>query len=553
MNIEININDKRKINVPANTTIKEIVNNNKDLLDRPIVGAKVNNEIVSANYKVNKDANITLFDNTDINGYKMYQAGLKFVLEAAIKTIYGGITEVIFDHSIGRGIHATIKNVLFEEKDLPVLKNTMQSFIDKDLEFTKINVDAKEAMTYYKKINQNEKAINIHNVSNQIVVFYKLNNFLNYYYVDMPFSTKCLDKFDILFVNNNEIVLMFPEDTKDINKQLENYMNVIESFKSRDEWLDKLNIPYISDINKVISEGNILEIVRTCETNFNNRIFEIARSVIYRGAKYLMLAGPSSSGKTTTAKKLCLTLKSMGMEPLLISTDDYFKDKKDSPKNEDGSYNFEGLDAIDIEILNKDLKSLINNEEVNVPQYNFLKGMKEFGNRKVKLGNNGIIVIEGLHSLNDELTKGIDPNLKYKVYLSPFISVNIDRHNYISSTDLRLLRRMIRDNNNRGTDPISTIESWHTVRTGEEENIFPFISQADVIINTALPYEVGVLKVYALPLLFSITTDSPYYEEARRLIDFLRTFFEIPSEYVTNESIIREFIGGSAFRERGEK
>ena len=265
-----------------------------------------------------------------------------------------------------------------------------------------------------------------------------------------------------------------------------------------------------------------------------------------------MLAGPSSSGKTTTAKKIMLTLQSMGVKPIVISIDDYFVDRGQTPLDSNGKPDFECLEALDVESLNKDLNNLLLGNEVDLPRYNFILGKKEYKNNYVKLDENGIIIMEGLHTLNDKLTPSISNDLKYRVYLSPFIAVNIDRHNYISSTDLRLIRRIIRDNNNRGYDISKTLEIWQSVRNGEEKNIFPFISNADAILNTSLPYELSVLKIYITPLLFSINNDSPYYEEARRLIYFLRNFFPISSEYVSEESIIREFIGGSVFRNEGD-
>ena len=347
---------------------------------------------------------------------------------------------------------------------------------------------------------------------------------------------------------------MFPnEENKNIKQNYLDYVKVIDTFKIRTAWLKMLGTFYISDINRLLSKGTISDFVRICELNFDSSIYEICKSVAEKNKKYVLISGPSSSGKTTSAKKVCLHLKALGFEPLLISTDDYFKNRDETPKNPDGTYDYEGLDALDIELFNKDLKALSNSEEVVIPSYNFITGVKEFDNKPTKLGNNGIIVIEGLHSLNDKLTKYIDNELKYKIYLSPFIAVNIDRHNYVSSTDLRLIRRIVRDNNNRGCNAEATIEMWQRVRDGEEKNVFPFLKNADVILNTALSYEFGVLKTNALPLLYDITNDSPYYEEARRLINFLRIFFDIPSEFVSDESIIREFIGGSVFRNEGDK
>ena len=260
--------------------------------------------------------------------------------------------------------------------------------------------------------------------------------------------------------------------------------------------------------------------------------------------KFILVAGPSSSGKTTTNSKIASYLEALGYDAIKISLDDYFVNREDTPKDENGKYDFECLEAIDVKLFNEDLQRLLNGEEISLPIYNFISGKREYPKKYVKLKENSIFLIEGLHALNDKITEGIDNKYKYRIYLSPFIPINIDMHNYVSTLDLRLLRRIVRDNRTRGYDCLKTIDNWQSVRNGEEKYIFPYIHQADVIINTALAYEVGVLKVYVEPLLLSVGVDSEYYEEARRLIGFLKQFFPIPGEYVNDDSILREFIGG---------
>jgi uridine kinase len=552
--VEIKINNNI-ISVDKNTTIRDIVNTYKDIVNYPIVGVKVNNEIVNYNYKVVRPVNVNFFDSNDLNGYKMYQAGLKFVLEVALKNAFGSDVDIEYDHSMARGIHATILNKHdFNKNDTVELKKAMLKIIENNLPFIKLNIESVEASNYYDSIKYYEKSLNIHNITNQIIILYRLDKYINYFYTEMPDTTGVLTKFDLTYINSNEIALMFP--TPHTNNSVPAYIHygkVIDCFKQGKDWLNRIGIPYVSDINNIIENGNVKDLIKTCETNLDNNIHQVALTAINKGIKYLLIAGPSSSGKTTTAKKIALNLRSQGMEPIMISTDDYFLDREYTPMNSDGTPDFEGLNAIDIDGLNKDLNDLVAGKEVKLPSYNFISGHREYSNKTYRLKENGIVVMEGLHTLNDELTKKLDKNLKYKVYLSPFIPVNIDRHNYISTTDLRLLRRIIRDNNNRGYDVAKTIECWQSVRKGEEKNIFPFIDQADEVINTSLAYELGVLKVYVIPLLYSITNSSPYYPEARRLIYFLKAFFPISSEYVSHDSIIREFIGGSSFRNEGDK
>lgn len=549
--IEVTLNGKKKINVPYNTTIKDIVLNNQDVCEDKIVGAKIYNQIVDFKHEIKKNVDIYLFGINDIDGYKMNQAGLKFVLEVALKNNYEG-ADVSFDHSIGNGIHITINNVKFTKADVDKLKIEMNKIIQKDEVIQKLIIDAKEAVSFYERKGYTEKALNAHNLSTTILSIYRLEKYFNYFYCEMPYSTGYLNDFELIYMNDNELALTLPINYTFNYVDYKKYSKITECFAKDMNLLDDYHIPYISDINKYISLGNSRNLIRLCETHFDNRVHDVALEAMRRNVKYLLIAGPSSSGKTTTAKKIALNIQSMGYHPILISTDDYFLNKKDSPKKPDGTYDFESIKCVDVEKLNKDLKDLIDGKEVLLPKYNFKTGLREYSVIPTKLGDKAVIVIEGIHCLNDELTPNLDKSLIYKVYLSPLMPVMIDRHNYLSTTDLRLIRRIIRDNNNRGCDISKTIELWTSVRHGEEKNIFPYLEKADVIINTALPYELSVLKVYAEPLLYSVKEDSPHVEEARRLIKYLNNIYPIPSEYVEEDSILREFIGGSIFKKEGE-
>ena len=302
--------------------------------------------------------------------------------------------------------------------------------------------------------------------------------------------------------------------------------------------------PYLSDMNSLVSASKIDEFIKSNEILYMEDLIKASDKIIsMRDVKMVLIAGPSSSGKTTTMKRLKSILKARGYEPIGISTDDFFVDREDTPKNDLGEKDFECLQAIDLELFNKTLEKLLNEEEVELPEYDFINGKKVFKGSKVKLKDNSLLLIEGLHCLNDDLIPYIDSKYKFKIYLSPFIPLNIDRHNYISTLDLRLIRRIVRDNRTRGKKVDETIKEWQVVRKGEENYIFPYVYQADMIINTALAYEIGVLKVYAIPLLYSVGLDSPYYNEARRLIHYLEVFFPIPAEFVPSGSVLREFIG----------
>lgn len=547
--INITFNDDSVLEVDRGTTIYELSKLYQPKMENNIVGAEIDNETVSMETKIMKNTKINFIDANSTNGYKINKYGLEFVTEVALKEEFGDDYEVTFDHSIANGIHMSIiSDNKFTLNDAKRLKIKMNEIISNDERINEINVEKKEAISYYTKVKATEKAANIHNLTRRIVTVYKLRSYINYFYSEMPYSTGCLNKYDLVFLGDNKLVLLFPSPcTKFKVPEYIHYQNVIKCFDEGKKWINSLKIPYIADLNKKIADSKIEDLIKIVETNFNNNIHELVDDILAKKARFVLFAGPSSSGKTTTTKKIALQLRSRGYQVLIISVDNYFKDKVDTPKDENGNYDFECLEALDLKLLNKQLKDLISGKKVSLPEYNFVTGEKEYKNEPIKIDDNCIILMEGLHCINDEMTPDLDPALKYKVYLSPFIPINVDRHNYISTTDLRLMRRIVRDNRTRATDVGATISYWNTVRNGEEKYIFPYINNVDKILNTSLVYEVGVLKVYVEPLLYSVKSDSPAYNEARRLINSLGTFFPIPSDYVTDESILREFIGSCVF------
>lgn len=546
--IKILYNNGKELEVDKNTKIIDIVKLLPPQIKTRVVGSKIDNAIVSMDTKLKRDTVINFIDSNDLAGYKMYQAGLKFVFLAAIYDIFGKEIEASFDHSIMRGMHITIKGLQITNKEIIRIKERMTKIINDDLRILKMNVLSKEMVEFYKKEKKIPNCYNVSNIDDALVTLYKLENYFDYFYVEMPYSTGCLSRFDLVALNDSEVVLLFPTPrTKNEVPSYVHYEKVIECFKNEKNWLKSLDIPYAYQVNKVVASGKIKDLIRLSEINYDNKIHEVATKILERNSKFVMIAGPSSSGKTTTCKKLSLDLQARGIKTLTISVDDYFKNRVDTPKLPDGKYDFESIASIDVESLNKDINDLLVGKEVSLPTYNFVSGVREFVKGKTKIDSNYIILMEGLHCLNDELTPYINNDIKYKIYLSPFMPLNLDSNNYISTTDLRLIRRMIRDNRTRGNDVSKTICSWQDVRSGEEKYIFPYINTSDVIINTSLVYELGVLKVFAEPLLYSVGTDSLYYEEARRLINFLKNYYPISSEYIADDCVLREFIGGSCF------
>ena len=546
--IKIIYNNGKELEVDKNTKIIDIVKLLPPQIKTRVVGSKIDNAIVSMDTKLKRDTVINFIDSNDLAGYKMYQAGLKFVFLAAVYDIFGKEIGVSFDHSIMRGMHITINGLQITNKEIIRIKERMTKIISDDLRILKMNVFSKEMVEFYKKEKKIPNCYNVLNIDDALVTLYKLENYFDYFYVEMPYSTGCLSRFDLVALNDSEVVLLFPTPrSKNEVPSYVHYEKVIECFKNEKNWLKSLDIPYVYQVNKVVASGKIKDLIRLSEINYDNKIHEVATKILERNSKFVMIAGPSSSGKTTTCKKLSLDLQARGIKTLTISVDDYFKNRVDTPKLPDGKYDFESIASIDVESLNKDINDLLVGKEVSLPTYNFVSGVREYVKGKTKIDSNYIILMEGLHCLNDELTPYINNDIKYKIYLSPFMPLNLDSNNYISTTDLRLIRRMIRDNRTRGNDVSKTIYTWQDVRSGEEKYIFPYINTSDVIINTSLVYELGVLKVFAEPLLYSVGTDSVYYEEARRLINFLKNYYPISSEYIADDCVLREFIGGSCF------
>ena len=536
--------EHKQIEVPKNTTYLEISKESKR--KDSVLAVKKDNELIPLTSHATEDESIEFIDSSSIEGAKMYKAAIKFILEVALKTVFKG-SDIEYLHSVPGGMLGEIKyERTLDKEDISKIKKEMANIIDEDLEFKRYNVLKKEAVDFYKAYNYDEKAINV-KTCDDIVTIYKLKDYLNFYYVPMPYSTGYIKKFELKYLGENRLVILYPSNlTEGRLPEYVHHENIIDAYYDGKSWLKKLDVPYVGNLNNLVSERKIKEFIESCELHFTDEIKKACDKIIRNNdKKFIMIAGPSSSGKTTSTRVLGAYLRSKGYDPICISTDDYFVDRIDNPKDENGNYDFECLNAIDTMTFNNDLKKLLKGEEVNLPTFNFITGKREYHNHLIKLKENSIILIEGLHSLNDDLTPGIPDKYKYKIYLSPFIPLNIDRHNYISTLDLRLIRRIVRDNRTRGYKVDEVIEKWQSVRNGEEKYIFPYTHQADIIINTALAYELGVLKVYAEPLLLSIDTDSKYYEEARRLLKFLRSFYTITSEYVTSSSILREFIGGN--------
>ncbi len=513
-----------------------------------IIACSINNEIVELSYKLKEDTKLKLISIKDRMGAKIYRSGLKFIYITAIKELFGINTDVKLLHSLDKGIYTRI------DLDLTVdivkdIKAKMEELVSRDLRFEKITTSRKEAIKYFNEVKEKEKSSMYKQMTGDALTLYNLLNYYNYFYTKMPYSTGIIKSFDLTLTKDKGVMLEYPS-TYDMKIPPYTHMDqVLNVFKEYGKWADTLGVKYVSDVNNVVIEGKIKEFIELNEIKQNNDLLKIASEIEknLNNIKLVLIAGPSSSGKTTTSKKLSLYLKSKGINPFVLSTDDFFKNRIDTPKNENGEYEYDIPEALDIDLFNEKLTSLIKGEETLLPTYNFLTGEKEYKHAPVSLKNRDLIIVEGIHTLNEMLTSKIDRKNKLKIYISPFTPLDLDRHNHVSTVDLRLIRRLVRDYRTRGYNAEETLKNWRVVRRSEEKYIFPYQKEADIVLNTALIYELGILKTYAVPILFSVSYHSEYYSEALRIINFLKSFLNISDSMLPETALLREFVGGGYF------
>ena len=532
---------------PKDITLEDISKDFQENYSETIIMAEVNGRPYELNYKVTDDVTVDFFDLTSPTGNRVYESGLIFVLEKACLNMLNSEIEV--KYSIDKGIYIkTCKKITKE--DLDKVSREMKEIVKRDLPIQKNLVNRLEAIEYYKSTKSYDKVNVLKYSVNTNVNLYRLMDIYNYFFSYLPVSTGALKEFKLTYIDQNSFVLRYP-NIYYLNKipVYKHHDKLFNEFKKYDEWSEKLGIENVSSLNSRVTKGNVDDIVLLSENIQNNSLFKIAETIYNnKKLKLILLAGPSRSGKTTTSKKLELFLKGFGLNPIAISIDNYFVDRDKTPRLPDGSYDFESLNSINVELFNKNLKDLLDGKEVTLPVYNFITGKSELSDESIKLGEKEILIVEGLHALNEELTYSIDKKNKYKIYLCPLTVLSLDNHNRIRTTDNRLLRRIVRDNRTRGYSASDTLSSWGKVREGEEKYVFPFQDEADVIFNTSLIYELGVLKTYAEPLLYSVEESDPMYKEAVRLLNLLKNILPISNDYIPVDSIVREFIGGGYFK-----
>ena len=517
-------------------------------LENEVIAVIIDNDITELSTKLKEDTKMKLIKIKDRMGAKIYRSGLKFLYITAVKELFGRNTNVELLHSLDKGIYTRI-NLELNNTMVDEIKAKMHELVKEDIRITKVVTSRKEAISYFNSVKEYEKSLTYKQMTGEMLTLYSMLDYYNYFYTKMPYSTKILTSFDLTLTTDKGVMLEYPSTFDMKIPEYTHMPQVLNVFDNYAVWAEKLGVKYVSEVNNVVINGKIKEFIELNEIKQNNDLLEIANKIQnnINDIKIVLIAGPSSSGKTTTCKKLALYLKSKGLNPFTLSTDDFFKDRKDTPKNEKGEYEYDIPEAIDIDLFNEKLDALLKGEETTLPTYNFLTGEKEYKHPPVSLKNIDLLIVEGIHTLNELLTSKIPRENKLKIYISPFTPLGLDRHNHVSTVDLRLIRRIVRDARTRGYNAVDTLKSWRNVRISEEKYIFPYQKEADIVLNTALIYELGILKTFAVPLLYNVNYKSEYYTEAKRIINFLKIFLNIPESALPETALLREFVGGGYF------
>ncbi len=517
-------------------------------LENEVIAVIIDNDITELSTKLKEDTKMKLIKIKDRMGAKIYRSGLKFLYITAVKELFGRNTNVELLHSLDKGIYTRI-NLELNNTMVDEIKAKMHELVKEDIRITRVVTSRKEAISYFNSVKEYEKSLTYKQMTGEMLTLYSMLDYYNYFYTKMPYSTKILTSFDLTSTTDKGVMLEYPSTFDMKIPEYTHMPQVLNVFDNYAVWAEKLGVKYVSEVNNVVINGKIKEFIELNEIKQNNDLLEIANKIQnnINDIKIVLIAGPSSSGKTTTCKKLALYLKSKGLNPFTLSTDDFFKDRKDTPKNEKGEYEYDIPEAIDIDLFNEKLDALLKGEETTLPTYNFLTGEKEYKHPPVSLKNRDLLIVEGIHTLNELLTSKIPRENKLKIYISPFTPLGLDRHNHVSTVDLRLIRRIVRDARTRGYNAVDTLKSWRNVRISEEKYIFPYQKEADIVLNTALIYELGILKTFAVPLLYNVNYKSEYYTEAKRIINFLKIFLNIPESALPETALLREFVGGGYF------
>ena len=535
---------------PEGTPYGEIVDAYADRFSWDVVLVMVNGRLRELHKRLKEDCSITCITTAEPIGHDTYRRSMTLLLLKAVYHVAGHdrVKKVVLHFSVGAGFYFTIDGeVPVTEAFLNDVKSYMKELVSRKIPIMKRSVSTQEAVKIFAGhgMKDKEKLFRYRRVSRMNL--YSLEDFEDYFYGFMVWHTGYLKYFDLCPYREGFVLQMPLRKDPERVPEFWDYPGVFTVQRESERWGQMLGVDSVGELDEMICRGNFQQLMLVAEALQEGKISSIAEQIADKGKKFVMIAGPSSSGKTTFSHRLSVQLKAHGMKPHPIAVDNYFVNREATPLDKDGKPNYECLEAIDIRQFNQDMCDLLEGRRVEMPRFNFKTGKREYRGDYLQLGSEDILVIEGIHGLNDKLSYALPRESKFKIYISALTQLNVDEHNRIPTTDGRLLRRMVRDNRTRGTSAQQTIAMWPSVRRGEEENIFPYQEQADVMFNSALIYELAVLKQYAEPILFQIPEDAPEYPEAKRLLKFLDYFLGVPSDDIPKNSILREFVGGGCF------
>ncbi|WP_432665743.1 nucleoside kinase [Wukongibacter baidiensis] len=548
--IKASLKDGTTLEFNKGVTLEEVKNKVQNEYDALVVAAKVNNNLKELGFTLNEDAEIEFVDLTTSIGQRIYQRSLSFVfIRAAMELLPE--CRVSVEHSLSKGLYCEIKHENpINEDTVEAIEARMKKIIEEDVTLEKRSIQKEEAEKIFEKFDMDAKKKLLKYREKDTINIYSCGWLKNYFYGYMVPSTGYLKNFKLKFYLPG-IIIQFP--TKEKPNEIPKFKEqpkIASILREAEIWGNILNVGYVANLNEVIEKDEYPELIRVAEALHEKKIAQIADMITKKNKRVVLIAGPSSSGKTTFAQRLLIQLKVNGLNPVTLSIDDYFVNRELTPRDEEGKYDFEALEAVDVDLFNEHLTKLVQGEEIEIPTFNFITGTREYRGNKLKIHKDQPIIIEGIHGLNEKLTSDVPHDKKFKIYISALTQLNIDNHNRIPTTDTRLVRRIVRDSKYRGHSALTTLRLWKSVRRGEERNIFPFQEEADVMFNSALVYELAALKKYANPLLKEISDKEPEYAEAKRLLKFLSYFKSIDDEKnILQTSILKEFIGGSCFVE----
>ena len=541
--------EEKEIKAEEGKKLVEIFKEEIENSDKSIIACRYNNEIKSLEHAPKEDGHIEFIDISNKDGRRIYVRGILYVMAMAFEALYNKPLLTI-NYQLSNSMFCEVENIEITEEMMGQINEKMKEIIQRDLSIRRVDMTLEEAEEFYKTHDTLKGKLQLDIKERNRVLLYYCEDYFNYFYGVMPISTGYMKVYEILKYHDGFLVRYPSKKQIDRLPEMQDNKKLMATLDEYKDLHKVLNVNTIYKLNKEIEKDQIKDDILLEEALHEKKIALIADEILSKkGVKVILIAGPSSSGKTTFAQRLGIQLKINGIKPVTLSVDNYFVERENNPKDAEGKYNFEVIEAIDLELFNDHLVKLLKGEEVTVPTFDFTRGTKVFNGNTMKLEEDEVLVIEGIHCLNDRLTAHIPKEQKYKVYISCLTVLNIDYFNRISTTDTRLIRRMVRDFKYRGYSALHTLQMWDSVTRGEEKNIFPFQEEADSMFNSSLIYELAVLKDFAIPLLKEIDNTHPEYSEAKKVCEFLKYFKSLPTKDIPSHSLLREFIGGSIFEE----